>query len=184
MASFFVIQGNDQGKRFELTEPVLALGRDHTNSIRLNDTEISRRHAEVRENGDGFFLVDLGSSNGTFVNSEPVQRKELRSGDRVQLGSTLMIFTASDDSSVQDLSHVVDIVGQRVIDRGADDIHTAIGLFDDRIVARGDVISVVARPTGKGCRHACATSLFHCGRGAAAAREKLLSNTTTKMEVS
>ena len=49
MASLFVIQGADQGKRFELksTKPV-ALGRDNSNAIRLHDTEVSRRHAELR----------------------------------------------------------------------------------------------------------------------------------------
>ncbi len=48
MASLFVIQGADQGKRFEFTFSPVPLGRDDSNAIRLHDTEISRRHAELR----------------------------------------------------------------------------------------------------------------------------------------
>ena len=48
MASLFVIQGADQGKRFEFTSSPVALGRDNSNAVRLHDTEVSRRHAELR----------------------------------------------------------------------------------------------------------------------------------------
>ena len=70
MASLFVIQGADQGKRFEFTSSPVALGRDSSNAVRLHDTEISRRHAELRLERDGYRIVDLGSANGTFVNGQ------------------------------------------------------------------------------------------------------------------
>ena len=54
MPSLFVIQGRDQGKRFELREGVLGVGRDVSNFIRLQDTEVSRRHAEIRQSEDGY----------------------------------------------------------------------------------------------------------------------------------
>ena len=59
MASLFVIQGADQGKRFEFMSSPLALGRDSSNAVRLHDTEISRRHAELRLERDGYRVVDL-----------------------------------------------------------------------------------------------------------------------------
>jgi len=91
----FVIQGADQGKRFELPSTSLALGRQEgSNAARLNDTEVSRRHAEVRPIEDGFQVVDLGSSNGTFVNGRPVQSVMLQTGDRLQLGQTVLLFNA------------------------------------------------------------------------------------------
>ena len=111
MASLFVIQGRDQGKRFELLDPTLAVGRDSTNAIQLHDTEVSRRHVEIRLEGENYSLVDLGSSNGTFVNTERVERHLLESGDRLQLGRTLMIFTSSGDHEPEDLADVIDIVG-------------------------------------------------------------------------
>ena len=111
MPSLFVIQGLDQGKRFELGRDVVSLGRDISNAIRLNDTEISRRHAELRHDqlGDNYLLVDLASSNGTFINSQRIEQKELRSGDRVQLGGTLMIFTGRDVGATDSLVDDVDI---------------------------------------------------------------------------
>ena len=123
MASLFVIQGRDQGVRFELDAEgsTLHLGRDAGNPIQLHDTEISRRHAEIRRVDDTFLLVDLGSSNGTFVNNERVEQKELTSGDQVQLGRTVMLFTGSGDSGPQNIGQRVQIVsaasttGSRVV---------------------------------------------------------------------
>ncbi len=112
MPSLFVIQGRDQGKRFELTSPTVSVGRDKSNAIQLHDTEISRFHAELRW-GDGHYeLVDLGSSNGTFVNSQVTQSQMLKSGDRVQVGRTLMIFTAGEEHAGTDLLDGIDIVGR------------------------------------------------------------------------
>ena len=93
MSSLFVIRGRDQGKRFELDGDVIGIGRDSSNTIQLFDTEISRCHAEVRLNDEAAEWIDLGSSNGSFVNSLRVDSHALRSGDRIQVGKTLMIFT-------------------------------------------------------------------------------------------
>lgn len=93
MPSLFVIRGNDQGSRFELTVPAVSIGRDSGNRIQLHDTEVSRRHAEIRRVDDRYLLVDLNSSNGTLVNGKPVREHFLNSGDQVQVGRTLMLFT-------------------------------------------------------------------------------------------
>jgi signal transduction histidine kinase len=111
MACLFVIQGRDQGKRFELDLPVAALGREPGNAIQIRDSEVSRRHAEVVQADDAFELVDLGSSNGTFVNERRIEKHTLASGDRVQLGGTLMIFTGDEDRSSVDLAEEIDIIG-------------------------------------------------------------------------
>ncbi len=113
MASLFVIQGADQGKRFELKSKAVALGRENSNPIRIHDTEVSRRHAEVREVDNAFRIVDLGSANGTYLNGQPVvEQAELKSGDRVQLGQTVMLF--SDSQSVvtdRELAERVNMLG-------------------------------------------------------------------------
>jgi signal transduction histidine kinase len=113
MASLFVIRGRDQGKRFELDLPIVALGRDPSNTIQIRDSEVSRRHSEVVRTGETFQLVDLGSSNGTFVNEQRVDSHLLTSGDRVQLGGTLMIFTGDEDRSSIDLAEEIDIIDAR-----------------------------------------------------------------------
>jgi len=119
MASLFVIQGRDQGKRFELGDSVLGLGRDPSNPIHIHDSEVSRRHAQIVQTEQGFDLVDLNSSNGTFINSQPIDQQTLASGDRVQLGRTLMIFTGNEDGSSIDLLEEVDIVDQNRLTEGS-----------------------------------------------------------------
>lgn len=114
MPSLFVIQGRDQGRRFEMDQSTLSLGRDASSSIQLNDTEVSRRHAEIRTTDAGVEVVDLNSSNGTFVNGERVPHAPLSSGDRLQIGRTLMIFTGSQSPTA--LANHVDIVRQGVGD--------------------------------------------------------------------
>lgn len=93
MASLTVIKGTDRGKRFELAEPVPTIGRDAKNSIRLHDSEISRQHAELRWTGNGFILRDLKSSNGTYLNNDRVDSSPLKTGDRIRVGQTELIFT-------------------------------------------------------------------------------------------
>ena len=110
MASLFVIRGRDQGKRFEIDQSTVGLGRDISNAIQLQDTEVSRRHAELHIVDDLFSIVDLHSSNGTYVNDEQVQTSELRSGDRVRLGRTLMIFTGKEETGRSDLGDLIHIV--------------------------------------------------------------------------
>jgi two-component system NtrC family sensor kinase len=99
LASLFVIQGRDQGKRYELPHSAVTLGRDSVSGIHIADTEVSRRHAEIQCDHNGYTIVDLDSSNGVFVNSQKQQRWSLRTGDRIQLGKTLLLFTNPDESS-------------------------------------------------------------------------------------
>lgn len=111
MASLFVIQGRDQGRRFELSQDVAKIGRDNGNGVQLHDSEASRHHAEIRWMDGGHVLVDLKSSNGTFVNEQQVEERRLANGDRLQIGRTLLIFTGVEDSSFVRLPNV-DIVGR------------------------------------------------------------------------
>jgi len=111
VASLFVIRGNDQGSRFEFTGRV-QLGRDSTNDIQLHDTEVSRHHAEIHPAGDDFVLVDAGSSNGTYVNGRRTDECTLSSGDHVQMGRTLLLFTGRCEQSPEDLSRAVNIAVQ------------------------------------------------------------------------
>jgi two-component system NtrC family sensor kinase len=112
VASLFVIQGRDQGTRFELEGKTLGLGRDASNPVQVHDTEVSRRHAELRHSAEeGIVLGDLRSSNGTFVNGNRVERHVLHTGDRIQIGRTLLLFTdAEDNSSVRRAIEGIDIV--------------------------------------------------------------------------
>jgi two-component system, NtrC family, sensor kinase len=120
--SLVVIQGRDSGTRFDLTdlEGPLSIGREIGNLLHLQDNEVSRRHAEIRRVGDTFVLDDLKSSNGTFVNNRRVERAELASGDRLQIGRTVMVYApdGADEAALGRVDVVatqVDIDGSRII---------------------------------------------------------------------
>ncbi|MEM6798946.1 MAG: ATP-binding protein [Planctomycetota bacterium] len=122
MPSLFVIQGRDQGTRFELEEETSSVGRVGANEVQLHDTEVSRQHAELVRSGDSFLLRDLNSSNGTYLNGKPIRESALKTGDQVQMGRTLMLFTGAQESLVESDS-LVDIIGGRGDQDGSRILH-------------------------------------------------------------
>lgn len=111
MPSLFVIQGRDQGSRFDLDGPAISLGRVPTNTIQLHDTEVSREHAILEKEGDAYRFRDLGSSNGSYVNRLAVDEHLLNSGDQIQLGRTLLLYTGSSQEQTDAGEHI-DIVAR------------------------------------------------------------------------
>jgi len=83
------------GKRHEITEASVVVGRSREADIRISDVNSSRRHAELRQEGAAFWIVDLDSTNGTSVNGERVDRQRLRDGDRIEIGTTEIVFGRS-----------------------------------------------------------------------------------------
>ncbi|MGP0029150.1 MAG: FhaA domain-containing protein [Acidimicrobiales bacterium] len=80
------------GRRVAIGSDPLVIGRLPECGIVLQDSNVSRRHAELRRNGEGVVVTDLGSTNGTRVNGTPVREQFLASGDEVSVGSTRLIF--------------------------------------------------------------------------------------------
>ncbi|WP_435016890.1 ATP-binding protein [Tundrisphaera sp. TA3] len=111
MASLFIIQGGEQGRRFSLQARAVGLGRDASNPIRLHDHEVSRRHAEVRRDENGYRIVDLRSANGTFLNGHAIDQAPLKPGDQVRLGQTVLLFQDAPDDS-RELTARVDMTGR------------------------------------------------------------------------
>jgi signal transduction histidine kinase len=108
--AFFVIQGFNRGARFDLGDEheAVSIGREAGNFIRVDDHEVSRRHAEIRRVDGRFIVGDLGSSNGTFVNEARVERADLASGDHVRVGRTVLVF--SGDGANPSALGAIDIV--------------------------------------------------------------------------
>jgi hypothetical protein len=80
------------GKIRASSKPRTVLGRSRQSDVYVTDPNVSRRHAEVLLEGGEYWLVDLGSTNGTQVNGERVQRACLRDGDVITIGSTEIVF--------------------------------------------------------------------------------------------
>ena len=87
-----VLAGAGAPNEIPLTREVLTIGRSSSSDIRLDDTGVSRRHAEVRLEGDDVVLVDVGSTNGTNVNGRGVEHARLSPGDRIELGRTVLVY--------------------------------------------------------------------------------------------
>ncbi len=80
------------GERHEIAKKVVVLGRGQECDIQLADPNVSRRHAELREEETSYWIVDLGSTNGLEVNGRRLRQAKLEDGDRITLGSTEVVF--------------------------------------------------------------------------------------------
>ena len=80
------------GERYEIRKRRTVIGRSKDCDIQLDDTNVSRRHAEVRQEGTAYWIVDLDSTNGVEINGRRAKRAKLDPGDTVTLGSTDMVF--------------------------------------------------------------------------------------------
>ena len=97
-ALLLVKRGPNAGSTFLLESDATTVGRNPESDVFLDDVTVSRAHAVIeRREGDAFFVRDIGSLNGTYVNGEQVDETKLASGDEVQIGMfKLMFFTAGE----------------------------------------------------------------------------------------
>ncbi|HVS14337.1 MAG TPA: GGDEF domain-containing protein [Thermoanaerobaculia bacterium] len=97
VASLVVIYGGELGRRFPL-DAELTIGRSFNNSIVIDADSVSRRHARFVPLEEDFIVEDLGSTNGTLVNGERVDRRRpLAHGDLVQIGGVVLRFISGGD---------------------------------------------------------------------------------------
>ena len=86
--------GPGMGARYPLTDSPVVLGRGNDCDIRINDHSVSRRHARIQPGADGYYAVDLQSTNGTFVNDVPASICKLKDGDYLRVGNCIYRFLA------------------------------------------------------------------------------------------
>jgi len=137
------LRGPD-GELYELTGVVLTIGRDAVNDIVLDhDPKISRSHAELRLSDGQWFLVDLGSRNGTMVNRRRISNHPLRDDDRLRLGGTTLIFVAGHDKNATDLeSKVGSRVGPELSGRERQILELVAQGLTDKVIGERLFISV------------------------------------------
>ena len=82
----------DRKETISLTSDPITIGRGSTNDVVLADSNVSRRHAELRRDGSRWTVVDLGSTNGTMVNGKLAREQSLAHGDRLAFGTSELIF--------------------------------------------------------------------------------------------
>jgi pSer/pThr/pTyr-binding forkhead associated (FHA) protein len=90
-AFLYVERGPGAGQLLEVKQGTLVVGRASVSDLRLQHPSISRRHTQLRRLGEQFFVKDLGSQNGTFVNKQRISGEmEVRPGDSIALGNALL----------------------------------------------------------------------------------------------
>jgi pSer/pThr/pTyr-binding forkhead associated (FHA) protein len=106
-ARLLVQRGTQKEREFELTQAQSVIGRSPDNDIPIPDPEVSRRHAQIVQQGDEYAIVDLGSTNGTFVNNVRVKTlTPLRHNDQIRLGDAIdlrFVHTANDETVLDPL---------------------------------------------------------------------------------
>lgn len=96
------IEGVYKGKDFDLRQDVVVIGRDVECDIVLNDKKSSRKHARLQWDGTHYWIQDLKSTNGVFINGFPVSRSRLQNGDRLVLGGTVFLFGDKTDPHIHE----------------------------------------------------------------------------------
>jgi pSer/pThr/pTyr-binding forkhead associated (FHA) protein len=96
MAKLQIFLPDDSMRTHELVDDLVKVGRVADNDLQIEDNSISSHHAELRQRDGQYVLIDLGSTNGTFVNDEPVNETPLREGDRVRFGKVDALYLAEE----------------------------------------------------------------------------------------
>ena len=97
-----MIRGDFIGQVYEVSNEVTMIGRGDDVDLVVNDSSISRKHAMITQQSEGFFLSDLGSTNSSFVNKEQVDDPlPLTEGDKVAIGQVVFKFTYQDEADTE-----------------------------------------------------------------------------------
>ena len=127
------INGSKKGTTFPLTADQITIGRESTSVVSLNHASVSRRHCVIEREGDNFKIRDLGSSNGTFVNGQPVNDKTLNHADQVRIGSIALLFLIEEtDDTTSD--HLVRFDDSQPINESAKQLRPEALLHQTEVV--------------------------------------------------
>ena len=104
-----ITAGNDMGKEFFLRGEVTTVGRGLDCDVVLNDPSVSRRHFRIDKRGSDYFLVDLGSGNGTKLNGTKVKDQKLDEGNIIDIGTTVLQFGFVGSTSRAPVQEIVEV---------------------------------------------------------------------------
>jgi pSer/pThr/pTyr-binding forkhead associated (FHA) protein len=86
------VAGIVAGQRMVLSKEEMLLGRSGVCDMQFHDPKVSRQHAMVRLHDNHYFIQDMQSSRGTFINGKRIQTHQLQDRDQIQLGDTVLVF--------------------------------------------------------------------------------------------
>ncbi len=104
-------RSSGQSNTYKMEQEAIFIGRDRANFIVLNSKRVSRQHAEIRFEEGNFFIVDLGSGNGTYLNSQRLAPKEkmlLRNSDKIHIEDFDLLFSSNTSAVQPDFGDITD----------------------------------------------------------------------------
>ena len=116
-----IIAGPEMGRRIDLTRDEVSIGRSEQCTVYVNSDLVSRRHATINCVLGHYIVVDLKSTNGTFVNDQRVERAELRDGDLLRAGKTVLKYVES-SLELEYMQHILSLAA----------VDSLTGLFNKR----------------------------------------------------
>lgn len=136
MATLHVLQGPDKGRTYRTPNEPALIGRS-SDQIHLTDHGASRRHAEIRPANGSWVLVDLNSSNGTYLNGQRVISPiTLKHGDQIKVGSTVLVFSGKEEiegyAGAQVIRDLLDV--DMSSGNGESSILTAVDASEDSVI--------------------------------------------------
>jgi serine phosphatase RsbU (regulator of sigma subunit) len=139
MAELKIQTAEGSRERFPLSKPRITIGRARSSDVFLPDQWLSRHHAAIEQRAGGYFLLDLGSKNGTLLNGERVAGdRRLRDGDVITLGEHLLVFSLDDELEEQP-------PGTRVFSaKELSDIKTKPTIDPEELARQNRVLSVLS----------------------------------------
>src|SRR5690349_24647639 len=100
---FRIFKGDQLLREERLNLPVIKVGKLSSSHLRLDDESVSRMHAVIEVTGPGdISIIDLGSTKGTFVNGQKVNKAKLQSGDQIVVGDTRIEVAIAEGEAVED----------------------------------------------------------------------------------
>ncbi len=169
-ARFIVTKGRDNGKEMVLQAPLVTIGTLPENSLVLTDPTVSRKHASVEETAGGYVLRDLGSTNGTFLDSVRVREGYIQAGSVIRLGQTEMVFSPLEER-IENLrsssDQFGDLIGASLPMREVFGILERVAPVDITVLIQGETGTgkeLAARAVHAGSRRAAGPFVvFDCG---------------------
>lgn len=88
-----IVRGPMTGERIFLKDGTLTFGRGSDRDVFLDDITVSRHHCDIEVDGENVTVIDKGSTNGTYVDSQEVESKRIYAGDVIQIGRFVFVLT-------------------------------------------------------------------------------------------
>ncbi|MCK5594615.1 FHA domain-containing protein [bacterium] len=114
MARLTVEHGQGKGRVFDLLSSNTTIGRESYNTMQIEDKNISESHCLIERRLHSYYLEDLDSTNGTFLNQKRISRVKLASSDKIGIGETILVFQKDKREEAKGMSTIVEETSKEI----------------------------------------------------------------------